>query len=275
MRLPVNPAKSSATGGDTLTASPRLTKQRPNWYIIEHKERRRVLEMIFDNNDVRLEPRYTLSEASRYVWVNAETLRTWAKGRFYHAGGERRRAGPVLDDSRGQRLSFMNLIEGHVLAALRQTHQVPMQKIRKAVEWIKERYRAEYPLLHPDLATDGLDIFIREFGRIISASEQGQVVMRAVMERYLSRIERDREGIPIQFYPFTRKPGDDTTPRFIVIDPSVAFGRPVLDGTRIALTIIIERFTAGESPESLATDYSLPLDRIYEALRTSYERTAA
>ena len=42
--------------------------------------------MTLKNSDTRLEPRYSLGEASRYVWVNNATLRTWAKGRFYHEG---------------------------------------------------------------------------------------------------------------------------------------------------------------------------------------------
>ncbi len=239
------------------------------------KRRDKTFAMTISKDDLRLQPRYTLSEASRYVWVNAETLRTWAKGRFYHAGGELRRAKPVLDESQRSMMSFMNLMEAHILAALRQTHQVPMLKVRKAVDWIKNHFKTDYPLLHPDLATDGLDVFVREFGKIISASERGQEVMRGVMEHYLSRIERDKSGVPIQFFPFTRGPGDGAAPKVVVIDPNVAFGRPVISGTRIVTSIIIERFSAGDSPEIIAADYSLSLDKVHEALRSQYERKAA
>ena len=227
------------------------------------------------SDDPRLQPRYTLAEASRYLWVNPETLRTWAKGRFYHAGGERRHAAPVLEEPRRSLLTFLDLMEAHVLAALRQTHQVPMSKVRAAVTWLRDHFGSGHPLLHPDLATDGLNIFIRDFGRLISASEHGQQIMRSVMEGYLSRMDRDRQGVPVHFFPFTRRPGDLSTPKLIVLNPSISFGRPVVAGTRIPTSIIIERFAAGEDPDALAADYTLDLEAVHEALRSQYDRKAA
>ena len=171
-------------------------------------------------------------------------------------------------------MSFLNLTEAHVLAALRQNHRVPMSNIRAAVAWLSRRYDTDYPLLHPELATDGLDVFVKEFGKIISASERGQEVMREIIERYLSRIERDKHGMPIEFYPFTRGPEAATTPKLIVINPAVAFGRPVISGTRVAASTIIERFKAGDSPDALAEDYRIKLDAVHEAIRSQYRDAA-
>jgi len=224
--------------------------------------------------DVRIIPRYTLAEASRYLWINPVTLRSWARGRFYETSGQRRHAKPLLGPSDRSALSFLNLTEGHVLAALRQTHCVRMSKIRAAVAWLKQQFKTDYPLLHPELATDGLDVFVRELGRLISASEHGQEVMREVIERYLSRIERDKNGVPIEFYPFTRGPDALETPKLIVINPEIAFGRPVISGTRVFASTIIERFKAGDNPNSLAEDYGIQLDAVHEAIRSQYEAAA-
>jgi uncharacterized protein (DUF433 family) len=167
------------------------------------------------------------------------------------------------------------MMEAHVLAALRQTHCVPMSKIRSAVAWLRSRYGSDFPLLHPDLQTDGLDLFVQEIGGLVSASEQGQQVMREIIGRYLSRIERDTRGTPVLFYPFTRRADDPSAPRFIVINPSVAFGRPVVKGTRVQAAAIAERFAAGDSPEALADDYALGVEAVYEAIRSHHERAAA
>lgn len=44
-------------------------------------------------------------------------------------------------------------------------------------------------------------------------------------------------------------------PRFVVIDPRIAFGRLVITNTGIATSIIKERYWAGDSIDHLAEDY--------------------
>jgi uncharacterized protein (DUF433 family) len=56
-------------------------------------------------------------------------------------------------------------------------------------------------------------------------------------------------------------------PRIVAMDPAIAFGRPVISGSRIPTIEIFERFNAGESPEELAADLGRQLDEIHEAIR--------
>ncbi|MBN1607746.1 MAG: DUF433 domain-containing protein [Polyangiaceae bacterium] len=58
-------------------------------------------------------------------------------------------------------------------------------------------------------------------------------------------------------------------PRLIVIDPELGFGRPVLTGTGIPVSIIHERFKAGDSASNLADDSGVGVDAIEEALRAA------
>lgn len=225
--------------------------------------------------DLRTEPRYTIAEAAHYLWMRPATLRTWAKGRYYLTLKERRWSAALLRDSGQAQLSFFNLLEAHVLLALRKAHRVPMKSIRRAVEWIKNRYRTEYPLLHPGLATDGLSLLVEEMGHWVNASERGQTEMREIISAYLRRIERDENGLPRLFYPFTRPITARDSPCCIVIDPAIAFGRPVITGTRINAAAIAERFAAGDRPELLARDYNLAVEAVYEAIRIATERIAA
>ena len=216
-------------------------------------------------DEIRYGPLYTPGDISRYAHVHPATLRTWTtpgRGR------------PVLIQRAARTVapfSFVNLIEAHVLAALRKMHNVPMQRIRKAVRWLSDRFETEHPLAEIDLETDGLHVFVEHLGSKVSASEGGQIAIPEVVALYLRRIERDLRG-PVRFYPFTTYVA---CPKVIVMDPHVDFGRPVIHGTRIETVMIFDRYSGGESLAEIARDYDVPAESVEEALRCEIERRAA
>ena len=160
----------------------------------------------------------------------------------------------------------MNLVEVHVLDAIRREHKIPLEKVRRALNYLSKQLPSLHPLADRDFETDGMNLFIQKVDELINLSQDGQLAMRALLEAHLRRIERDASGIPIKLYLFTRK-GEPQEPKAVVIDPQVSFGRPGLVGTGIATAIIAERYKAGESVEELAEDYGrTPLD-IQEAIR--------
>jgi uncharacterized protein (DUF433 family) len=59
------------------------------------------------------------------------------------------------------------------------------------------------------------------------------------------------------------------------MDPVVAFGRPVVQGTRVTSSIILERWSAGDDIAMLAKDYDLSSEAIQEAIRCETRRRAA
>ncbi len=91
------------------------------------------------------------------------------------------------------------------------------------------------------LVTDGTDIFVEELGELVNLNQEGQRAMRALLEAHLKRIERDEAGLAIRLFPFTGRPSPDAA-RLVSIDPRVAFGRPVIAGTRVPTAEIAERF---------------------------------
>ncbi len=230
-----------------------------------------------NSDDIRYQPLYTISEVAGYARANASTLRTWALGRPHPYRSNQRYPSVIkaADRQRQDMLSFINLIETHVLVALRQSHRVPLVKVRTAVEWLRKETGKKHPLAELEIHTDGLDVFIRQVGQIVSASERGQIVIREVVERFLRRVQRDAQGLPIHFYPFTHDRLDAECPRDVIIDPNIIFGRPVLHGTRVSTAIVFERYTAGEGLLDIAGDYDLELRPVEEALRCEIERRAA
>ncbi len=214
--------------------------------------------------DQRYTPLYSLVEVSRYARVQSTTLRSWTKSK----GGSI--LVPAGRDAAAP-LSFINLVESHVLRALRRTHQVPMQRIRTAVEWLRDKYQTDHPLAEIDLETDGYDVFVQDLGHPVSASRKGQGGIPEILSRFLQRIERDPNQIPLRFYPLTY----DKSPKAILMDPTVAYGRPVIKGTRVTTLMVFERYSGGESLHDIALDYDLDMAAVEEALRCEIDQRAA
>ena len=227
-------------------------------------------------HDPRELPAYGLTEAAHYLRMPRATLRSWVLGRYYLTGFGRRFFEPVIALPQKDRplLSFMNLVEAHVLDAIRREHEVPLPKVRRALNYLKAQFASRHPLAGQVFETDGLDLFIQKYGRLINISRDGQLAMRILLEAHLRRIERDPKGIPVRLYPFVRKRQTDE-PKVVVIDPYVSFGRPVLVGTGIATAVIAERYKAGESVDDLAGDYGRPPSEIEEAIRCELQIQAA
>lgn len=226
--------------------------------------------------DIRELPAYAIPEAAHYLCIPKATLRSWVLGQWYQTGGERRFAEAVIKlvPSDGRLLSFINLVEAHVLDAIRRDHKISLQKVRRALEYLAEHLPSSHPLADQRFATDGLYLFVEKYGELINITQQGQLAIRKLIEAHLLRIEHDPKGVPVRLYPFTRK-RDAQEPRVVVIDPYISFGRPVLAGTGIATAIIAERFKAGEPVDQLADDYDRERIEIEEAIRCELQLEAA
>lgn len=99
--------------------------------------------------------------------------------------------------------------------------------------------------------------------------------MADMIRDHLKRIERDTQGIPVRLYLFTRKDGIRDQPSPVVVDPQIAFGRPVLAGRSVPTAVVADRFKAGDTLTQLAEDYDTSRQNIEEALRCELERKAA
>ena len=165
-------------------------------------------------------------------------------------------------------------MEAHVLDAIRRGHNIPLDKIRLAIKYLRDQFGSPHPLADHRLETDGLDLFVPQYGRLINITQSGQLAMREILEGYLKRIERNDAGRAVRLYPFTRRRKMDE-PRAVVIDPSIAFGRPVLVGTGVPTASIAERYKAGESLSQLANHWGRTSEEIEEAIRCELELEAA
>jgi uncharacterized protein (DUF433 family) len=223
--------------------------------------------------DPRHQPAYPLTEAARYLKLPAATLRAWTLGRPYPTTRGKSQFRPLIRPASEQPpvLSFSNLIEAHVLRALRTEHGVSVKALRQAVEFAERKLGIERLLLRPELRSDAGQVFLDRYGELINLSASGQLAMRQLLQVYLKRVTWDDNRFPIRLHPFVV--GEAASSRMpIAIDPRISFGRPVIISRGISTAAIVARIDAGETVTDVAADYDLSVAEIDDAVL--YERVA-
>jgi len=223
--------------------------------------------------DPRDQPAYSVIEAARYVKLPVATLRSWVAGRPYPRASGVAHFQPLIRPPLRMPpvLSFWNLVEVHVLRALRTEHGVSLGDMRRAIAYAEGHLRVERLLLSRQLCTEAGQVFLDQYGKLIDLSASGQIAMRKMFQEHLKRVEWGDLQFPIRLYPFLSADSESTA-RPIAIDPHIAFGRPILVRKGVSTRAIVDRIDAGEKVPELAIDYDLDPREIEEAIW--YERAA-
>jgi uncharacterized protein (DUF433 family) len=161
----------------------------------------------------------------------------------------------------------VNLTEVLALSGFRQSG-VSMQKVRRALDFVKREMRVEHPLATQRILTDGIELFWEYQERhrdevfLVNIVRSGQRAFPEAVMRYLREIEWGRDSIASRWWPSGK-------PRMgaVVVDPRRAFGSPVLAGTGIRTEDVFLRFSAGEPLADLANDFGLTLEQTEAAVR--------
>jgi uncharacterized protein (DUF433 family) len=223
---------------------------------------------IYGGRDPREIAAYRFADAASYLRIPVTTLRAWAKGTHYGTADKRTFFKPVffLPEPDSLLLSYTNLVEAFVLSSLRRKHLINLYKIRRAIDSLQERFNSQHPLAEHEFQTNGVDLFVEEYGQLINVGLGGQLAMKEVLEAYLTRVEHDPSGKAARLYPFIRLTGTEQ-PKNVVINPYVSFGKPVISGTGLPTRVVAERFKAGDSIPQIAANYGRTKEEINDAIR--------
>ncbi len=127
--------------------------------------------------------------------------------------------------------------------------------------------RQSKPLIHPPERRP----LALSFWNLINLSKSGQLALRRFFLEHLHRVEWDEATFPVRLFPFLTAVADvGKCP--IVIDPGLAFGRPIVRSQGISTSVIAERNDAGESVGDIADDDELSPEEVEQAVL--YERIA-
>ena len=203
---------------------------------------------------------YQVADAARFLRMHPGTLRVWLKG-------SRLMRPPAAHRIQ---LSFLNLVEAHVLSALRGKFGLSMQRIRVALDELRHQWPdVGYPLATEEFFTDGKYLLVEKLGQLFNLNRGSQIEVGELIQVYLQRIDRDEIG-PVRLHPFTVDP--DVNPkradrRTVLISPYISFGRPSITGIGVATEVAYDRFVAGDTISEMCKDYRLTPVQIEEVLR--------
>lgn len=216
---------------------------------------------------------YSLAQTDRLLGLRNGTAKRWIEGywrkpTFYP---------PVVrpEPTGDETVTWGEFVETRLLAEYR-SQKVPMNRLRPAVERLRERFQTKYPLAH---AKPYLDVAGRELVLEIQDSvgldrhlhlvvvRNDQVVLAEPAERFSeSATFREHDGVVELLRPAT-----DIYE--VEIDPLRRFGEPVVRA--VPTEVIAEQFQAGDAYEAIASLYDLPLQHVQAAVRYELRRAVA
>jgi uncharacterized protein (DUF433 family) len=216
---------------------------------------------------------YARPEAARLLKVTPSRLRRWVRGYtyWYPSHGERREGSqppvvqPDLPIIKGTiALSFVELMELRVVRAL-VSHGLSLQHVRRAAQLASHAFGTAHPFAARRVFTDGRSIFTTlaaDVPELVELSRKGvkQLIAGGVLEPFLEEIDFDVDSsLAERWWPLGRQEP-------VVLDPRVAFGAPVIAGTRVR-TATIAGMAHRASPDAIADIYQIDGRAVEAALK--------
>ncbi|TAM72432.1 DUF433 domain-containing protein [Mycobacterium sp.] len=206
---------------------------------------------------------YVYAEVDRLIGLRGGTARRWING--YERSGKS--YAPILRVTPRDTpwVTWGEFVETRMLAEFRDIKNVPIPRLRAAIDELRRVFDMQYPLAHmrPFLSSWDREVTIKDDG-----SEQ-EVVIRTGQQllgdaRWLAKrsaLENDENGEPM----FAEIPADSDFPD-IVINPMRYSGQPTFVGRRVSPVTIAGMANSGEPHEVLAAEYGLSIKQVDQAI---------
>jgi len=218
---------------------------------------------------------YTFHEAARLTKIPLRDLRRWLDGYPYRdKKGARVTVAPLwgteLADDSLDGISFHDLLEVRFVHAFRK-HGVSLQAIRLASQRARQLFKTDYPFTSRQFRTDGRTIFasaMEQTGEteLLDLVKQ-QYAFRKIIEPSLySGIEFGQDQAAARWYPSPRS-------KAIVLDPAIAFGKPIATSGAVRTSILYDAFVAQGNKNFVAKLYEVPVAAVDAAV--AFEQSLA
>jgi uncharacterized protein (DUF433 family) len=212
---------------------------------------------------------YTLQEAERLTGAQAREVSRWLFGYTFKGGVGAPLWTPQLASLDAKVIGFRDLMELRIVKALRD-HNVPLRVIRAAIDGAKAIFGIEYPCTTHRFLIDGKSIFskaLQEHGaaEMPDLAKRHLVFERIVRPALYAGIEFADNGQATRWFPVKRS-------KAIVLDPEIAFGKPVLTDYGVRTEIVAEAFKAEKDKKMVASLFDVSVAAVEAAIR--YEWTA-
>lgn len=221
---------------------------------------------------------YSRGEAARLLKVTSSRLNRWIRGYTYKLRNEAdffvqrhktpvvRAALPTIDGVVA--LSFVELIELRVIKAFTD-RGLPLQRVRVAAERAIELFQTRHPFASKRVFTDG-ELVFAELGQAtkpdfpdvieLTKGKHLQIHSGVLLEGYLDEVSFSQETLLAdKWWPLSKG-----FP--VVLDPRIAFGAPVIEGTATR-TDVIAGAARAMSADAAANLYQLQKKQVEAAVQ--------
>lgn len=211
---------------------------------------------------------YTFSDAAKLTGIKPVNLRRWLSGYQFKKGDEVHHSAPLWEtelfhaDIEG--LSFHDLLEVRFVSAFRK-HGVGLQTIRLASIHARELFNSPYPFTTRRFQTDGKTIFseaARASGEIelLDLRNKQFAFDQVIRPSLYAGIDFGNNDRALRWYPNPRS-------KAVVLDPAIAFGKPIVSQVGIRTDILYEAFLAEGNKQRVARLFEVPVTAIEAAIR--------
>ena len=212
---------------------------------------------------------YTFGEAARLTHIQPAKLRRWLRGYNYKHKGETCFSDPLWQPEIAhcglEGISFHDLLEVRFVDAF-VCAGVSLPVIRRVAQNAKEVYGSAYPFTQRRFRTDGKTIFeaaVKESGEpeLLDLLKRQYAFEQIIGSSLYAGIDFDgAEQRALRWYPIAKS-------KSVVLDPAVAFGKPIVADCGIRTDILYSAFQAEQSKQRVARQFEVPVQAVDAAIR--------
>ena len=224
---------------------------------------------------------YSPADAARLLGLDRARVRRWVNGYTYYyrynkVESRRKQVAVIQPDlppiGKDVALSFVELMELRVVRTLIEKG-LSLQHIRAVARLAASHFNTRHPFASQRVFTDGKGVFMhaaQEGPDFVQVQKERirQIIAGPIFEPWLDEIEFDEQtSLAAKWWPMGK-----SVP--VLLNPRVAFGAPVIEGTRLRTSVVAAK--AGvTSAEDVAQRYRIGADAIEAAIRFESQLAAA
>ena len=209
---------------------------------------------------------YTISEAAKLIGLKPSRVREW----FRHGSGKARKPlfGGDYEPVGGDYAIFHDLVDVYVVGQLRE-FGVSLQHVRKVYKKMAADLGTAHPFCRKELLTDGKKVFTQNMDGSgwprLAEALTGHGVFPELILPFLRRIDYDKVHLLASRWRVTDE---------IVVNPTVCFGKPVVEAVGIPTAILAAAYRANDRDAELVGEwYNVHPDYVLAA--AAFEDTMA
>lgn len=215
-------------------------------------------------------PVYTYPQVDRVLGLTDGTALRWLNGYRRKGTSYPPILRPEAKDSRW--VTWGEFVETRLLAGYRDIDRIPVQRLRRVVEVLREKFDQTYPLAHsaPYVQPAGRRMLWQAqedsglHGMFAEEVDSGQMTLAPWVAKFVDAAEFGQGAGEVSAI----RPDPDFP--VVRLDPSLRGGEPVVDGCNVRVSTIAGLVRAGEEPAEVAEWYGLTVDDVRQAV--NYDR---